>query len=609
MNLAALEKLSTLARYQILTSTTAASSGHPTSSLSAVELMVGLLFGEVFRYRLDEPSYVNNDRLLFSKGHASPLFYSLWALAGMIDEKELMTLRYFGSRLEGHPTMQFPYTEVPTGSLGQGLSVGVGMALTAKMDKLDFRTFVLLGDSEMAEGSNWEAMQLAAYNKLDNLVGVIDVNRLGQRGETMNGHDVEAYARKCAAFGWEAVVIDGHDLQAVINAYKHAEMVEDRPVMIVAKTLKGKGVSLWEDKEDWHSKQLTGEQLDSALESLGEVESTLSGEVLVPRDIGGVPERDNTAETVTLSFDVKTMAVKKAAGIALEVLGSRYLDMVVLDGEVSNSTHTDLFKSVYPDRFVECFIMEQNMVGAAMGMAKLGKKAVANTFGAFFSRATDQIRMLAQSELNVSLIGSYAGTSVGMDGGSQMALEDISIMRSMWNSIVLYPSDAWSAVRLVELAINYPHLAYIRTTREPTEIIYEESTTFILGGSKTLKSSDSDVATLIGAGITLLECLKAYDQLASQGITVRVIDLYSIKPIDVETLVKACKETQSLIVVEDHYPEGGIAEAVRSALIYETTPIHSLAVRKMPQSGKPEELLAYEEINAAAIVKKIQSLL
>lgn len=607
MDTAHLERLCRLARRHILVSTSAAGSGHPTSSLSAVELMVALMFGGTFRYRVAEPDYHNNDRLIFSKGHASPLFYALWSLAGVLSPEELLTLRSFESPLEGHPTMRFPYTEVPTGSLGQGLSVGVGMALAAKMDGLDYRTYVLLGDSEMAEGSNWEAMQLAAHHTLDTLVGIIDVNRLGQRGETMYGHDVDSYVLKCEAFGWHAIVVDGHDILAVQEAYVQAIASHKRPVMLVAKTIKGKGVHLWEDKEHWHSKQLDEDELTVALEEIGEVDLSLIGSISQPQNLA------KTASPVVQQRSAFTVpdalvATKRAAGEALVPLMADYPNIVVLDAEVANSTHTEQFAQVYPEQFVQGYIMEQNMVSMAMGLAAVGKHPVANTFGAFFTRAFDQIRVLGQSALSVTLIGSYAGVSLGMDGASQMALEDIAMMRAVWNSVVLYPADAWSAYRLVQLAMDYPHLAYVRTTREPAAHVYTHDTAFEIGGSHTLRSGNDDVVTLIGAGITLHECLKAHEELATQGISSRVIDLYSIKPIDTETLVRACKETQHLIVVEDHYPEGGIAEAVRSACVYETTPIHSLAVRKLPPSGRPEELLAYEEIDASAIVAKVNML-
>lgn len=606
-----LTELAKLIRAWILEMTTAAGSGHATSSLSAVELMVGLLFGGVFRARLDDPRYANNDRLIFSKGHAAPLLYALYAAAGKVSEDELLTLRQFGSRLEGHPTMHFPYTEAPTGSLGQGLSVGVGMALSAKMDDLSYRTYVLLGDSEMAEGQVWEAMQLASYYKLHNLVAVVDVNRLGQRGETMQGHDLATYAARAEAFGWSAMVLEnGHDVESLVKAYQMAVTAKTKPTMIIGKTTKGKGVSLWEGKEGWHSKTLTPDQLKIALEELGTVDREAIGSVEEPEEIlrqPGVSPNPRSPQVLTYELG-QMVATKKAYGEALVELGEMDNAVVALDAEVSNSTHSDMFKAVYPDRFLEMFVAEQNMVSTALGMERRGKKPYVSTFAAFFTRAFDQLRMASQVEPDITLVGSYAGVSLGMDGASQMGLEDIALFRSLFGSSVVYPADAVAMAKLMRTSLKHTGLLYIRATRMETPVIYGNEEEFFLGGSKVLRQSGQDVVTLIGAGVTLFECLKAHEELKNQGITSRVIDLYSIKPIDVDTLVKASKETKALIVVEDHYPEGGMSEAVRSALIYETTPIHSLAVRKLPRSGKPEELLAYEEIDSGAVVKKVEEI-
>lgn len=594
--------LARLVRYYILKSTTAAGSGHPSSSLSGVELMCALMFGGVFRFDPQQPQAATNDRLIFSKGHASPLFYSLWAAAGQVTEEELMTLRQFGSRMEGHPTLEFPFTEVPTGSLGQGLSVGVGMALNAKyLDKLDYRTYVLLGDSEMAEGSQWEAMQLATHYKLGNLVGILDINRLGQRGETMLGHHVETYQKRVEAFGWKTVVVDGHNLEEIAAGYQTALASVDQPTMVIARTLKGKGVSQFEDKDGWHGKTLKPEELPAALAELGEVDVHVRGELAKPvTATAQVPATTPAAEMKTYTVGEK-VATRRAYGNALARLGSANTSLVVLDAETSNSTYAELFKEKYPDRFFEMFIAEQNMVGVGMGLARRGKIPCASTFAAFFSRAFDQIRMAQYAQSNIKLCGSHAGVSIGEDGASQMGLEDIAMFRTLLGSTVLYPSDAVSTERLVELMLQHDGLVYMRTTRKDTPVLYGAQEEFKLGGSRVLQQSAQDVATVVGAGITVHEALAAHQELLAAGTSIRVIDLYSIKPIDVETLSRAAAETKTIITVEDHFSEGGLGEAVRSALADSRTPIISLAVRKLPRTGKPDELLAYEEINSAAI--------
>ncbi len=604
-----LEKLARLVRYFILISTTGAGSGHPTSSLSATDLLVGLMFTGLFRYDAENPEHPNNDRLIFSKGHASPLLYSLWAAAGKISEQELMTYRRFGSTLEGHPTVAFRYAEAATGSLGQGLSIGSGMALNAKyIDKLTYRTYVLLGDSEMAEGSQWEAMQLAAHYRLNNLIGILDVNRLGQRGETMYGHDTEAYASRIASFGWETITIDGHNFDDIIPAYGKAVESKDKPVMIIARTIKGKGVSFVEDKNGWHGKTLSREQLGQALRDLGTVDTSLRGEIAKPEDL--YPGKDPSGNTGPLAYeDGKPVATRKAYGNALKRIFPAFPDMVVLDAEVSNSTYSDAFKDAFPERFFEMYIAEQNMVGSALGLACRGKIPFVSTFAAFFTRAFDQIRMTQYSESNVKFCGSHAGVSIGQDGPSQMGLEDIAMFRSVLNCAVLYPSDAVSTEKLVEEAARHKGMVYIRTTRENTPILYGAHETFPIGKSKTLRQSVSDKVTVIAAGVTVFEALGAYEELAREGIYIRVVDLYCIKPIDSEALKWTIMGTRAVITVEDHHEEGGIGEAVRSALAGGPAPIYSLAVRKIPKSGKPEELLDYEEISKNAIIKKAREVL
>jgi transketolase len=601
-----LEGLARLIRYYSLVSTTEAGSGHPTSSLSAADLMAGLLFGGTFRFDLDDPRYPNNDRLIFSKGHASPLFYAIWAAAGKVSEQEILSLRKFSSPLEGHPTPAFRYTEAATGSLGQGLSIGLGMAMNATyIDKLPYRTYVLLGDSEMAEGSVWESMEIAAYYKLGNLVGIVDVNRLGQRGETMYGHDLSIYKRKVAAFGWEPIVIDGHYLPQIVTAFQQAAQISDRPYMIIAKTLKGKGVSFIEDKNGWHGKALKRDELDRALQELGPVDKVLRGRIDPPQR--AKPARVKSALAAPVSYTSgKRIATRHAYGAALARLAPQYPDMVVLDGEVSNSTYAEIFKSDYPERFFEMFIAEQNMVGAALGLSIRGKAPFVSTFAAFLTRAADQVRMSQYSNANIKFCGSHAGVSIGEDGSSQMGLEDIALFRAILGSVVLYPSDAVSTEKLVEEMAKHKGICYLRTTRMDTPILYRNDEAFWIGGSKVLKSNSKDKAAVVAAGITLHEALKAYDALRQEGILIRVIDLYSVKPVDVATLRQAAEDTGFIITVEDHYAEGGIADAVRTALSKAPVPVHSLAVRAMPKSGKPDELLEYEGISWKAIVEAVK---
>lgn len=618
-------------RSWILTASTLADSGHPTSSLSAVELMSVLLFGGFFYFDVAHPENPGNDRLIFSKGHASPLFYALWAAAGAIEPEELLTMRKFTSRLEGHPAMQFPYTEAATGSLGQGLSIGVGMALAAKLDGLPYRIYVLLGDSEMTEGSQWEAMELARHYKLDNLIGVLDVNRLGQRGETMFGHDVAAYEHRIAAFGWHTIVLpDGHDIPAVAAAYERASTTHDVPTMIIAKTLKGKGVSFLEDKDNWHGKTLKKEELEKALAELGQIDKTIRGAIasptdssLRPRHGGGsnlVNRQTNPVEGPPHLVEAKPLplptyklgnpiATRKAYGNALVRLGAERPDLVVLDAEVSNSTYAEFFKKSFPDRFFEMYIAEQNMVGAALGLARRGKLPFVSTFAAFLTRAFDQIRMSQYSNAHIVFCGSHAGVSIGEDGPSQMGLEDLAMFRGIRESTVLYPADAISTEKLVDEAAMAKGVVYLRTTRKETPVIYNTNETFSIGGSKTLRKGEHDRATIVSAGITLFEALAAADELAKENIAIRVIDCYSIKPLDLETLKKAAGETQAIITVEDHYPAGGLGEAVAAALAPMGARVEIMAVRKPPKSGKPEELLEYEEISGSAIVKKIRTVI
>ncbi|MEK9178299.1 MAG: transketolase [Patescibacteria group bacterium] len=619
-----LAELAKLIRYHCIKQTSEAKSGHLTSSLSAVDLMTALFFGGFFKFDLKNPSNLLNDRVIFSKGHASPLLYSLWAVAGAIPEKDLSSYRKFGSKLEGHPTSNFELAEMATGSLGQGLSIGVGFALNNKyLDKVPSKTFVLMGDGEMAEGSVWEAIELASHYKLNNLIGIIDVNRLGQSGETMLGHNTKEYARRVGNFGWETITIDGHSFSEISHAYSVAEASKDKPVMIIAKTIKGKGVKFLEDKEDFHGKALPYEKMGEALSGLGEVKKSIRGRIKSPSDIilpkntnwPLLPSRvaqwrlSNINSNVAQSPGEDLISTRKAYGESLTLLYSEDSPLVVLDGEVSNSTYSEIFKEKYPERFFEMYIAEQNMAGVALGLSKRGKLPFASSFAAFWTRAHDQIRMASYSQANIKFVGSHAGVSIGQDGPSQMGLEDIALFRSINGSTVLYPSDGVSCAKLVWESAKTSGIVYLRTTRAETPVIYDEKEEFPIGGSKILKESKSDQVCVIGAGITVHEALKAYDSLKKEGIDIRIIDLYSVKPIDCATLKKVAEETGLIIVVEDHYPEGGIADAVRSCLSESGAKIYSLAVTKRPRSGKPEELLSFEEIDSKAIVNKVKEVL
>lgn len=613
MDLKKIEQLVKLVRYYILISTTAAGSGHPTSSLSATDLMVTLMFGGFFKADLENTENPNNDRLIFSKGHASPLFYSLYAAAGKVSEEELKTLRQFGSKLEGHPTMEFPYTEAGTGSLGQGLSIGVGMSLNAKLDKLDYKTYVLMGDSEVAEGSVWEAAEIATHYNLDNLIGIIDVNRLGQRGETLLGHDLKTYQKRIEAFGWKTWVINGHDISSIWKILKQVQ--DDKsglPKIIIAKTLKGKGISFMEDKDGWHGKAVPADQLDQAISELGTIDKDILGEIAMPKS-AEISKSKFLISKQKLNLqnpnykEGEMVATRKAYGNALLKLVKENPDVVVLDAEVSNSTMSESVKKENPEKFYEMFIAEQNMVGTALGFSRRGKIPFASTFAAFFSRAFDQIRMSQYAKPNIKFIGSHAGVSIGEDGASQMALEDIAMFRTLLDCSVLYPSDAVSAEKLTSLAASHFGNVYIRTTRAETPVTYNNNEEFKIGGLKIHKGKESKIV-VIGAGITLHEALKAQVDLAEKNIGIDVVDLYSIKPISPE-LVKIAKGAKAIVTVEDHFEEGGIGEAVRTALAGINIPVYSLAVRKMPRSGKPAELLGFEEIDSDAIIEKVKELI
>jgi transketolase len=604
-------QLAKVLRYYSLVSTTEAGSGHPTSSLSAADLMAVLFFDGFFKYDIHDIANSNNDRLIFSKGHASPLFFALWAAAGATPYSELMTLRKFKSRLEGHPTRKFPYTEANTGSLGQGLSIGAGIALNALyVNKSDHKTYVLLGDSEMAEGSNWEAAAFASYYKLTNLIAILDVNRLGQTGETMYGWNTEIYENRFKSFGWETMVIDGHDLSQIHAAYESA-LNSSKPFAIIAKTVKGKGIKMLEDKLNWHGKALKKDELEIALKDLGSVNTELTGQLVLPDQKPEINKADSSLTPQATSYPLQEkIATRKAYGNALVNLGKAFSNLLVLDGETQNSTFSETFENKFPERFFQMFIAEQNMVGVATGLARGGNIPFVSTFTAFFTRAFDQIRMSQYCEVPIKYIGSHGGVSIGEDGSSQMGLEDIAMFSSLLESVVLYPSDAVSTEKLLFKAYSHPGIVYMRTTRMDTPVLYGANEEFEIGKSKTLKNSPNDKVIIIGAGVTLHEALKAYEELKKENIYIRIVDLYSIKPLDIEMLQKSAKETKAIITVEDHYPSGGIGSAVSMALSESgiQIPLHMMCVRKIPMSGKPEELLDYEEISASSIILKVKQI-
>jgi transketolase len=578
-----------------------AGSGHPTSSMSAADLGAVLL-AEHFRYDFDDPKSPANDRLVFSKGHASPLVYGLFRAAGVLSEDEFMTYRQLGSRLEGHPTPALPWVDVATGSLGQGLPIGVGMALAGKrLNRLPFRVWVICGDSEMAEGSMWEAIEHAAFYELDNLTAVIDVNRLGQRGETMHGWDLSSYSDRLRSFGWHAIEIDGHDVEQIDAAYREAESTA-KPTAVVARTIKGKGYSKVEDQGGWHGKAVAEE----AVEELGGLRN-ITVEVPKPE----ARERNRFKATGSPDwprYEVGSkVATRKAYGEALAALGGEDGEVVGLDGEVSNSTFSEIFRDAHPDRFFEMYIAEQQMIAAAVGMQVLGWKPFASTFAAFMSRAYDFVRMAAISRATLKLCGSHAGVSIGEDGPSQMALEDLAAFRAVNGSTVLYPCDGNQTAKLVRAMADLDGISFLRTTRADTPVVYEPGEEFPVGGSKTLRSSDDDDVTIVAAGITVHEALAAADKLAEEDISARVIDCYSVKPIDAGTLTSI---RTPIVTAEDHWAEGGLGEAVLAALAEndERPQVRILAVRELPHSGKPAELLAAAGIDAGSIAAAAKAL-
>jgi transketolase len=588
-------------------SSTAAGSGHPTSSLSAAHL-VAVLWSDHLRYDVADPKSLANDRFVLSKGHASPLIFSVLKAVGAIGDEQLLSFRRFGSPVQGHPAPlpEMPWIDVATGSLGQGLPIALGMALAMKMDGIPARVWCLMGDSEVAEGSVWEAMENASHHGADNLIAIIDVNRLGQRGPTMLQWDLETYAARARSFGWHPIEVDGHDVAAIDAAFTEAEG-SDGPAIVIAKTEKGHGVSFLANQEGWHGKALSQEEADRAIVELGG-----------PRDVSVTPRKPEAGVSppadvpnVVLPVYAESIATRKAFGETLAALAVRG-DVVAIDGEVSNSTHTEDLQKVAPDRFVESYIAEQNMLGMAVGMQALGKVVFPATFAAFLTRAYDFIRMAAISRANLRLSGSHAGVSIGEDGPSQMALEDLAMMRAVHGSTVLYPCDGNSTARLVGAMADLPGISFIRTTREKTPVVYGGDEAFPIGGSKILRSSDADRVTLVGAGITVHEALEAAGSLEADGIAARVVDCYTIKPIDAETLRAAASQTGLLVTIEDHWIEGGLGDAVLAALADGgalSGTVVKVAVTQMPGSGTPEELRDWAGISASAIADRVRSLL
>jgi transketolase len=612
----ALKNIATRLRIDSARSTSEAGSGHPTSCCSAADLMAAVFFAEM-RFDPTDPHNPDSDRFVLSKGHAAPILYAAWAEAGAFDRSELLELRTLDSDLEGHPTPRLPFVDVATGSLGQGICAAVGSALNARRIASPYRTYVLLGDGESAEGSVWEAADVAAMDRLDNLCGITDVNGLGQSRATMWQHDMDQFARRWTAFGWHAIVVDGHDMAQILDALDEAKKTTGQPTMILARTIKGKGVSFTEGKDGWHGRAFKkGEELDRAIAELesqfvpvaGGTDVNLARQIPKPAPVKRAVVEPAAPAPPSYKND-ELVATREAYGTAIAKLGAVDPRIVALDADVKNSTFSDRFEKALPDRFYENFIAEQVMIGAAMGLAARGAIPFPSTFACFLSRAADFVRMAAISNVGIKMAGSHAGVSIGEDGPSQMALEDLAMCRSQPNFTVLYPCDAVSTERLIALMAYHPGPAYMRTSRPKTPIVYAADETFTIGGLKVLRESAGDIATVIGAGVTVFEALKAYDRLQADGIAIRVIDLYSVQPVDRDALVAAGRATGGrLITVEDHYAAGGIGDAVAEAVADAGLTVHRLAVREIPRSGKPDELLDRFGISAKHIVEAVQAI-
>ncbi|PYY00986.1 MAG: transketolase [Acidobacteria bacterium] len=604
-----LHNIATQLRIDSIRATTAASSGHPTSCMSAAEIMACLFFS-VMNFDSKDPANPANDKFVLSKGHAAPVLYSTWAELGYINREHLLTLRRIDSDLEGHPTPVLKFVSVPTGSLGQGICVALGMALDARVDTSNSRSYALLGDGENAEGSVWEAAEVAVHHKVDNLCAIVDVNRLGQSQPTMLEHHMDVYKQRWSAFGLNALVIDGHNVRELLGAFDNAKQTKEKPTVILARTLKGKGVSFIEDKNGWHGKALKKDEAEKAIAELEkQFVKTNAAKPTPSKPSGRAKQYGQYKHIPSPQYEFgKEVATREAAGLALAEIGKTNENVVCTDGDVENSTHTEFFQKVAPNRFFEMYIAEQNMVGVTMGFAATGKIAFTSTFACFFTRAADFIRLAGLAHLNAKFIGTHVGVSIGEDGSSQMGLEDLSLFRAMADSIVLYPSDAVSAWYAVDLAASHHGIAYIRAGRPKQPVIYRNDEKFEIGKAKVLRQSNEDVVTLVGGGVTLTEALKAYDQLKKQGIAIRVIDIFSVRPVDTTTLLKAAAATNNTIItVEDHYAAGGIGDAVAEAVGPEGVRVCRLAVREVPHSGKAEELLAKYKIDAHAIIEQVHA--
>jgi transketolase len=607
-----LQEKANLIRKWCLRTTTAAGSGHPTSCLSAADL-TAVLFDKYFSYDLQNPLNLYNDRFVLSKGHAAPLLYTLFGMSGAYPLAETLRLRKFDSRFEGHPTPKFVYSEAATGSLGQGLSVAAGLALLAKREQLGYKTYVLLGDGELAEGQVWEAANFASYHQLDNLIVLADINRLAQSGETMFGWDLKKYAERFRAFGFEVIQINGHNLNEVDHAFSQAiDHHNGKPLAIIAQTIKGKGVSFVEDREGWHGKALDKEQLEKALEELGETDEQLHFNLRQP-DTTWLPGQATFPIAINPSLNKdQEYATREVFGEVITELGKENKDIYVLDADVKNSTFTADFLTIFPSRFVECYIAEQNMVSVATGLSRLGKIPVVATFGAFLTRAADQIRMARVSEANIKFVGSHVGVSIGEDGPSQMGLEDIALFGTLPHTVIFQPADAVATWKLTDLMIKHQGMVYLRTLRPKTPLIYENQEEFKIGGSKLLRQSDEDQLTIAATGITVFEALKAADQLKEEGISVRVLDCYSISPIDQDALINCISATRHpiLITVEDHFTHGGMGDFAMSAVTASerTVQVKKMAVTQVSHSGKMDELMEEAGISASAIISQVRAL-
>jgi len=613
-SLPTLKNIATQLRIDSVRSTSEAGSGHPTSCLSAAEIVATLFFSEM-RYDPKDPRNPDNDRFVLSKGHAAPILYAAWAEAGLFPREELLKLRRIDSDLEGHPTPRLSFVDVATGSLGQGVCAAIGTALNARRIGSEYRTYVVLGDGEMAEGSVWEAGDIAVYQKLDNLCAIIDVNALGQSQHTQFGHNMDEIAARWKAFEWHTIVVDGHDIPSLLKAYDEARATKGRPTMILAKTLKGKGLAAIEGKDGWHGKALKkGEETDKAVAELQTqmVDGAAPPSIQGPRSKSPAEAAADYSKVAAPAYKMgDSVATREAWGVALAAVGSVDPRIVALDADVKNSTFSDKFEKIpgAKNRFFENFIAEQVMVGASMGLAARGAIPFPSTFACFLTRAADFIRMGAISFANVKFAGSHAGVSIGEDGPSQMALEDLSMMRSTHGCAVLYPCDAVSTERLVVEMAKHKGMAYMRTSRPKTPVIYGPEEAFPIGGSKVIRQSGSDVAAVIGAGVTVFEALKAHDQLKSEGINIRVIDAYSLEPIDAKTMIEAGKATGgALVTVEDHFPSGGLGDAVSEAVAPAGFAVTRLAVREVPRSGQPDELLDRYGISARRIVEAVKQI-